>query len=125
MAMGTHKYTSRDVLLIKQDASGKLSLANTIPAARSMYIQSAAPLGSYDPRSYYNVTNPDTHSNYLVIDQAKNIQIYNVDQKKVARTIPHKDGNNLLTVFPAKEGYVMVYDFNKKEKTTRLSIEAL
>jgi hypothetical protein len=125
MAMGTHKYTSRDVLLIKQDAAGKLSLANDIPTVRSKRFPSTVPMSMYDPRSYYNVTNPDTHSNYLVIDQAKDIRIYNVDQKKIARTIPHKDGNNLLTVFPAKEGYVMVYDFNKKEKTTRLSIEAL
>jgi hypothetical protein len=125
IAPGTHKYTSRDVLLIKQDATGKLSLANKVPAERSIYVMASFPLSGYDPRSYYNVSNPDTHSNYLVIDQAKDVQIYNVEQKKIARTIPHKDGNNLLTVYPAKEGYVMVYDFNKKEKTTRLSIEAL
>jgi len=125
MSMGTHKYTSRDVLLIKQDAAGKLSLANDIPTARSKRFASTVPLSMFDPRSYYNVTNPETHSNYLVIDQEKKVEIYNVEQKKIARTIPHKDGNNLLTVYPAKEGYVMVYDFNKKEKTTRLSIEAL
>jgi hypothetical protein len=125
MAGGTHKYTSRDVLLVKQDASGKLSLANDIPTERSKRFPYSVPLSMFDPRSYYNVTNPETHSNYLVIDQPKDVQIYNVDQKKIARTIPHKDGNNLLTVYPAKEGYVMVYDFNKKEKTTRLSIEAL
>ena len=84
-----------------------------------------AGIASYDRCGYYTVRNSDTRTEYLVIDQPKDVQIYNVDQKKIARTIPHKDGNNLLTVYPAKEGYVMVYDFNKKEKTTRLSIEAL
>jgi hypothetical protein len=125
LAGGTNKYATRDVLLFKQDAAGKLDLATTVRAPRSSYSFATYPVTSYDPNNYYTVKNSDTHTQYLIIDKAKDIDIYNVNQKKVARTIPHKEGNNLLTVFPAKEGYVMVYEFNKKEKTTRLSIEAL
>ncbi len=125
MGAGTHKYASRDVLLIKQDTTGKLSLANIVHAKRSPYAQAGSPLYTYDTRAFYNINKPDTRSNYLVVDQQKDVEIYKVDQKKTARTIPHREGNNILTVFPAKEGYVMVYDFNKKSKTTRLSIEAL
>lgn len=125
LAGGTNKYATRDVLLFRQDGAGKLELATTVPAPRSSYSYATFPVSSYDPNSYYTVKNSDTRTQYLIIDKAKDIDIYNVNQKKVARTIPHKEGNNRVTVFPAKEGYVMVYEFNKKEKTTRLSIEAL
>jgi hypothetical protein len=125
LAGGTNKYATRDVLLFRQDGAGKLELATTVPAPRSSYSFATYPVSSYDPNSYYTVKNSDTRTQYLIIDKAKDIDIYNVNQKKVARTIPHKEGNNMVTVFPAKEGYVMVYEFNKKEKTTRLSIEAL
>jgi len=122
---GTNRYATRDVHLFRQDAAGKLELATTVPAPRSSYGYAISPVSAYDPNSYYTVKNSDTRTQYLIIDKAKDIDIYNINQKKVARTIPHKEGNNIVTVFPAKEGYVMVYEFNKKEKTTRLSIEAL
>ncbi len=51
--------------------------------------------------------------------------IYNISQKKIARTVSHKDGQIRTNIYPAKEGYVMVSEYNKKEKYTRLSIEAL
>ena len=125
LAGGTNKYATRDVMLFQQDPTGHLTLATTVQTPRSSYSFATAAVSSYDPCGYYTVRNSDTRTEYLVIDKAKDIDIYNINQKKIARTIPHKDGNNLLTVYPAKEGYVMVYDFNKKEKTTRLSIEAL
>jgi hypothetical protein len=125
LAGGTNKYATRDIFLLKQDAAGKLDLATTVPAPRSMYSFATWPVSSYDPNTYYPVKNGDTRTQYLVIDKAKDIDIYNVNQKKVARTIPHKEGNNLVTVYPAKEGYIMVSEYNQKEKTTRLSIEAL
>jgi len=125
MATGTHRYNSGDVMLIKQDAAGGLTLANTVPAKKSQRTLAIMPFNAYGPL-YYSVSNSDTRTNYMVVDDSKAIQIYNVNQNKLARTIPHKtDQNNLVTVFPAKEGYMMVYEFNKKEKTTRLSIEAL
>lgn len=124
LGQGFHLYTSRDVMLIKQDRAGKLTLTNSVPAAKSMKVAPIYPLSYYGP-FYYNVANSDTHTDYLVVDDHKDIHIYNVNQNKMARTIPHKTADNLVTVFPAKEGYMMVYDFNKKEKTTRLSIEAL
>ena len=124
MAPGTHLYNSSNVLLIKQDAAGKLALANSIPAIKSKKFVATFPFSGYGPY-YYSVSNSDTRTNYVVVDDHKDIQIYNVNQHKTSRTIPHQEANNLVTVFPAKEGYMMVYEFNKKEKTTRLSIEAL
>jgi hypothetical protein len=125
LAGGTNKFATRDVMLFKQDASGQLTLATTVPTPRSAFGLATASVTSYDRCGYYTVRNSDTRTEYLVIDKPKDIDIYNINQKKIARTIPHQEGNNILTVYPAKEGYVMVYDFNKKEKTTRLSIEAL
>lgn len=127
MAPGTHKYSSPNVMFIKQDPKGALSLETTLPV--NHYIQgiviARAPLSLYADRDYYNVTNSDTKNEYLVVDDNKDIIIYNVNQKKVARTIPQRDRNGSMAVFPAKEGHIMVFEYNKKEKQTRLSIEAL
>jgi hypothetical protein len=128
MAPGTHLYNSRNVMLVKQDPKGKLSLETTVPVAVSGALKLAAakvPLSMYDQRSFYPVTNTDTKTNYLVIDDYTNIFIYDVNQKKVSRTIAHKDGKIFTAVFPAKEGHVMVSEYNAKAKQTRLSIEAL
>jgi hypothetical protein len=61
----------------------------------------------------------------MVIDDEANIYIYDVNHRKVVRTIPHKDGSVKINVFPAKEGHVMVSEYNRKEKFTRFSIEAI
>jgi len=118
-------YQSRNIMVVKQDAKGTLSLENTIPALKTEKVYPRTLTYTCDQRSYYTVTNSDTKTDYVVIDDTKNIYIYNTNQKKIARTIPHKDGNSLFYVFPAKEGHVMVSEYNRKEKQTRLSIEAL
>jgi len=41
------------------------------------------------------------------------------------RTIPHMDGNVRTSILPAKEGHIMVSEYNYKEKYTRVSIESL
>jgi len=43
----------------------------------------------------------------------------------LVRTIPHKNGSVKINVFPAKEGHMMVAEYDRKEKYTRFSIEAL
>ena len=123
-ATGYARYSTGDVMLIKQDASGKLSMVNSIPAARSANAFPRVALSAYGP-GYYTVSNSDTRSEYLVVNDQKNINIYNINQKKVARTIPHKEGNSMVNVFPAKEGYIMVFEIDPKDRSTRLSIESL
>ncbi len=125
LGFGTQKTKIREAMLLRQDAKGTLSLENTIPVNNSSYFQAKMPLLMYDTRSFYSVTNADNKSNYLIIDDIKDIVIYQVNQKKVVRKIAHKDGNILTWVYPAKEGHVMVSETNKKEKYTRFSIEAL
>lgn len=118
-------YRSKTVMVVKQDPKGSLSLENTIPALATEKVLPRSMTYSCDQRSYYTVSNSDTKTDYVVIDDTKSIFIYNINQKKIVRTIPHKDGNSFFYVFPAKEGHVMVSEYNKKEKQTRLSIEAL
>ena len=125
LAAGTHKYSSESVTLVKLDTAGKMSLANSIPTPMGIHYTAWNPVYYMNHHSYFNVNNPDSRANYLIIDGYKDINIYNVAQKKVQRTIPHVAGKTEVTVFPAKEGYVMVHEVNLKEKTTRLSIEAL
>lgn len=115
----------KDPILLRQDAKGVLSYDNSIPGNIGKYRVSFYPLDLYDKRSFYRVTNADAKMDYIILDDVKDIVIYNVSQKKVMRSIPHKDGNIHTAVYPAKEGHVMVSEYNKKEKYTRFSIEAL
>jgi hypothetical protein len=123
--VGAAKYKLGDGVFVRQEASGNIVLDNTIPCDETKYFGSAGILYELDKKDYYKVVNPDTKSNYMIIDDQENIYIYNVNGKKVMRTIPHKDGNLKTNVYPAKEGHMMVSEYNRKEKYTRFSIEVL
>jgi hypothetical protein len=126
LMMGTQKCKTTDALVLKQTPDGKLSYDNTIPCNYSNYAPARSPIAQYGPKkSFYRVTNSATKTDYVIVDDIKDIVVYNVTQKKVARTIPHKDGSIRTNVYPAKEGHVMVTEYNKKEKYTRFSIESL
>jgi hypothetical protein len=123
--VGSAKYKLTDGVFVRQEASGNVALDNTIPCDETKSFGSTGILYELDKKDYYKVVNPDTKNNYMIIDDEQNIYIYNVNGKKVVRTIPHKDGNVKINVFPAKEGHMMVSEYNRKEKYTRFSIEAL
>ena len=123
--VGSAKYKLADGVFVRQDSAGNLALDNNIPCDESRYFNDAGILYALDKKDFYKVDNPDTRSNYMIIDDEANIYIYNVSNRKVVRTIPHKDGNIKINVYPAKEGYMMVSEYNRKEKYTRFSIEAL
>jgi len=123
--LGFSKCKITDAMLVKQNGQGALSVENSIPTDHSSYHKAAMSLSWYNNKSFYPVFNSDTKTNYLVIDDEKNIFIYNVNKKQVVRTIPHKDGGIKTYVYPAKEGHIMVSEYDKKEKSTRISIEAL
>lgn len=126
LGMGFHRYDARDVELMKLDPKGNLSYVTSIPTVSGqMKALKNVGFSLYENSSYYTLTNPETKTDFLIVSDPKNVSIYNVEQKKVARTIPTREHKNTFRVFPAKEGYYMVSEYNKKEKTTRLSIEAL
>ncbi|HVG40669.1 MAG TPA: hypothetical protein VM888_03580, partial [Chitinophagaceae bacterium] len=107
-------------------AAGKLSYESTIPCNKTSFRPGKAPMTTYGPqKSFYRVTNANTKNDYVIVDDIKDIVIYNVTQKKVAKTISHKDGSIQTNIYPAKEGHVMVSEYNRKEKYTRFSIESL
>ena len=125
LAPGTHKSQQTDAMVFKQDTSGKLRFYNSLPGENSGFYPSGNPISYYDSRGFYNVTNPDTKSNFLIMNDAQAALIYNIEKRKVVRRVPHKNGNLSTYIFPAKEGHIMVMEYNYKAKETRLSIEAL
>jgi|SRR6186713_219413 len=122
---GTKKVKMKEAMLVKQDPKGALTLESAIPVNNTGFYRAIYPIAAYDTRNYHQVDNAESKTNYLIVDDKKSIIIYNVTQKKIARTIPHKDGNIFTSIYPAKEGHVMVSEYNKKEKYTRFSIESL
>ncbi|GGB24635.1 hypothetical protein [Puia dinghuensis] len=122
---GVAKFRLAEGVFVRQEASGNIALDNTIPCDETKSFGANGILYQLDKKDYYKVIDRDTKTNYMIIDDQDNIYIYNVNGKKVVRTIPHKDGNVKINVYPAKEGHMMVSEYNRKEKFTRFSIEAL
>lgn len=110
---------SQPSVLLKQDANGMLTEAASIPNSKKATGLSPA------ERGYSTVYNKETKSCYFIVDDYKSITIYDVSNKKAVRTIAHKDGDSRVNVFPAKEGHILVSEYNKKDKSTTISIEAL
>ncbi len=126
LGMGFYRYRASDVELLKLDPKGNLTYESTVPTESGAFVGlKGIPFGMYETSYYYNLTNPQTKTDYLIVSDPKTVNIYNVEQKKIARSIPTKEHKNVFKVFPAKEGYYMISEYNKKEKSTRLSIEAL
>jgi hypothetical protein len=125
-AAGTNKCKVTETALLKLSPKGVLSYENEIPCTDTRFIKGNRSLSPFlVQRSFYNVENKNTKTNYMIVDDSKDIMIYNVGQKKVVRSVSHKEGKVRTDIFPAKEGHIMVVEQNKKEKYTRLSIEAL
>ncbi len=122
---GFIKVRTQDVIVLKQDNSGKVSVDNTLKCNYSKYVPSSMSFNFDATRKFYEAKNSEAKSNYIIIDDQKDIFIYNINNKKVVRTISHKDGNSTTNIYPAKDGYIMVAEYNRKEKYSRFSIEAL
>ena len=126
LSTGTTKCKLNNANVLKLSSNGALSLDNTISCADSRFIQGSVDINYINgSRNYYSLDNPESKSSYVIADDSKNIMIYNVNQKKIVRTIPHKTGDVRTSVGPAKDGHFMVIEYNRKEKYTSLSIEPL
>lgn len=123
--LGYTKGIIRDNVFMKQTSKGVLSIDQQIPGNKMTIVSARFPIEPFDAREYYHVANAQTKSSYVIIDDVNDIFIYNVTQKKVVRTIHHKEGSSRINVYPAKEGSILVSEYNQKEKYTRVSIEAL
>jgi len=122
--MGRRSYRLADGVFVRQEASGKVVLDNNVLCDVARGIDPEKQLNDVDFKDFYPVVNPDTRINYMIIDDAQNIFIYNISSKKVLRTVPHKNGNIRTNVYPAKAGHIVVAEYHQKEKYTRFSIEA-
>jgi hypothetical protein len=123
---GVDGFKANDAIMIKLDKKGELTFDNTVTANHSrLHHRTDDHLGSYDKKTYYLLRNDEAKTNFVVIDDAKDIIFYNATKRQVVRTVPHKDGKLRTAIYPAKEGHVMITEYNKKENYLSVSIEAL
>ncbi len=122
---GTVKCKFTDATIMKLSPKGTLSFDNASACTDSKFMRGSSYITDANSRSFYSLDNLDSKNSYIIADDLKNIVIYNVNQKKAVRTISHKAGNLRTTIAPAKDGHFMVIEYNKIEKYTSLSIEAL
>lgn len=123
--LGAARYKLADGVFVRQDANAQVKLDNNIPCDETENFGPAGNVAALDKKDFYRVVNNETKTNYVIINDDENTFIYNVNAKKIMRTIQHKDGKIKTSVFPAKEGHVMISEYNRKEKYTRFSIEVL
>ncbi|SHL92550.1 DUF6770 family protein [Chitinophaga sp. CF418] len=118
-------YSFDDVLLMQMDKNGKLSYVDSI--GTELYKRkNAAPIFKMaDNCSFYSLTNPDTKTSFLIVKGEKDITIYNVHEKKIVRKIARNNNEVKTNIYPAKDGHIIVSEYDEKEKSTRLSIEAI
>ncbi|AEW03439.1 hypothetical protein A4D02_19090 [Niastella koreensis] len=121
---GYTKFKVRNTVLVKQNPKGVLSQESSIDADHGGFYRSSYGW-AFDQRSYYYAVDQEKKNTHLIINDKNNIFIYSLNGKKVVRTIPHKEGGTLTYVFPAKEGHIMVSEYNKKARSTTVSIESL
>ncbi|WP_162944950.1 DUF6770 family protein [Flavisolibacter nicotianae] len=126
MMTGFNKYQVTDASLLKQSGNGELKILDPIACNNTGGLFGRGPIRGYGiNKSFHRVTNSETKTDFVVVDDIKDIVIYNMNKQKTVRTIPHKDGNINTGVMPAKDGHIMVVEYNKKEKYTRVSIEQI
>ncbi|MCP9753219.1 DUF6770 family protein [Ferruginibacter sp. HRS2-29] len=123
---GTHKFRMTDGVVLKQGNKGSLTKVQTLEKQHTRYYHAKVGVSEYDnSNDYFTMYNPATKSEVIIYSDDKSYQIYSVAQNKISRSIPTKVSKSTLRVFGAKEGHIMIMENNKKEKYTKLSIEAI
>jgi hypothetical protein len=124
-AAGFNKAKETDVMVLRQDSAGRLSFTSSIPGNDSRYIPAKAEFGYFPGKAFYRASNSEAKANYIIVDAADKAVVYNVDERKIIRSVPHRSGGTSTYIYPAKEGHIMVVEYNRAEKYTKLSIESL
>ncbi|NML23727.1 hypothetical protein HHL16_22795 [Pseudoflavitalea sp. G-6-1-2] len=125
LTVGTRSAKLGDPLIYKLGANGQLTTSTIFEGEKSKWYPARSPLYYTGSKSYLPVANSDLKQQYLVVNETNKSSIYNVATKKVVRSIPTSDKNIVRGVTRAKDGHILITEYNKKEKYTRISIEAL
>lgn len=105
-------------VILKQNKKGNLYYYSSLKDNDSK--EKFFPL-DYQLKTYFTVSD----SKYLVIRSKKHIYIYDIEEKRFRKTMPLKEGKSNLEIFKAKEGHIMLSEYNSEDGTTMLSIETL
>jgi hypothetical protein len=116
---GIHKYKNKDELVLKQDVNGKLSFHSSQVVNNNKIKHLTG--NPNTEKSYFTVN----QNKYLVINDREDIFVLDIPNKSLVKKIPHKQGDNKVEVFKAKEGHIMLSEHNSEDGSTKLSIEAL
>jgi hypothetical protein len=116
---GLHKYKYHDEVMLKQDENGHLSYYGSLHSNNE--ISGLSVVKQYKSKKYFTVN----QNKYLVVNDVKDIFIYDIATKALHKKIPHKDGSIITQIYKAKEGYIMLSEYNTSDHSRKLSIEAL
>lgn len=118
---GSVKYKYKDAVVLKQDTNGKVSFYANLASNSSNRNRLNLIKGNFNEKSYFTVN----QGKNLVLNDEKSIFIYDISNKSLVKKIPHKENGIKTEIFKAKEGHIMIAEYNTSEKSTKLSIESL
>lgn len=121
--LGYNKYYYQNGTIFRLDNKGIFSIYSTIETEKSRKML---------PKTYVNwefrpttgFSNLEATENYFISYDKSQHYIFNLNSKKI-KSIPRKQSGISTSLFPAKEGHIMVIERDKNEKSTKLSIVAL
>ena len=124
---GWHKYKISDGMVVRLDDKNNLKYMGTIPMENSSYLEGRnGPYSAMNTHSFQHISNAADKSDFVLADDDKKVVIYSLQKNAIIKTIPHKESRNVtLDVFSAKEGHILIVEYNKKDKTRTLSIEKI
>lgn len=121
---GIFKYKYSHLILLKENKEGKLAYYTNMKYDHSRFLPGQTSIPSIN--QHYNKRFFSVNQNkYLVLNDIENIYIYNIEAKNIIKTIPHQKGEIISHAFIAKDGFIMISEYNSREKSTKLSIESL
>lgn len=125
-AGGYTKVKMKDAVVVKQDPKGNLTITDNVPGmAGSRFFPAFQQINYFDNKSFYSVSSNEAKNSHLILNDSRKIIVYNLKKHKEERSIAIKDGSIRTDVFPAKEGHIMIAEYDKKAKSTTISIESL
>jgi len=124
-AMGFKEYSIEDISVLQMDGKGEITVVGKIPSTPIKRLYKGSGFKLSENRGFIPLTNPEKKSTVIIMKDVKDITIYDVQEKKVLRKIPYNTGDVTTNIYPAKDGHIIVSEYNIKDRSTKLSIEAI
>lgn len=120
---GYNKYYYKNGSVLMMDPKNKIRIYDEVETERSGKLFAQDYFGEARPY-VMSASNSETSESHFVIRESNEYKIYNIKNKKI-KSFPASKKGIETSVFPGKDGHILVLERNSALKETKLSIVAL